>query len=220
MMTVRLAAFVLLATLAPAQKSLVTSSAKPQPSPAEPSLPVINYNACPFEGCSFRKWTVNRKSKMYSSWQNNRHEVATLNAREGVTGLTGVLVIRKPDRFLVRRPIPYFSLKAGDVILQYAEWGEGYADLWANGVWHKDFDWGQTEDGDVNLTSGGFAQPQILEDDNVTLVQHGIKEWWVQVKRVDGNTGWVLADKNFDGMDALGDPPAKDHILRRSPQTD
>jgi hypothetical protein len=133
MMTVRLIVFSLFTTVTLAQQPSVTSSAKPQQRPVEPSLPVINYKACPFEGCTFRKWTVKRKSKMYSSWQDNRHEVTTLKPREEVTGLTGVLVIRKPDRFQVRQFIPYFSLKTGDVILQYAEWGEGYADLWANG---------------------------------------------------------------------------------------
>jgi hypothetical protein len=215
MMTVRLIVFTLLTTLTLAQQPSVTSSAKPPQSPAEPGLPVIDYNACPFEGCTFRKWTVNRTSKIYSSWQANRREVSTLKPREEVTGLTGVLVIRKPDSFQVRQPIPYFSLKTGDVILQYAEWGEGYADLWANGVWHKGFDWGQTEDGDVVLTNAGFTLPQILRDDNVTLVQHGIKEWWVQVKRASGQTGWVAVEENFDGMDALGDP----HPERTFPPT-
>ena len=112
-----------------------------------------------------------------------------------MTGLTGVLISRKPDRFLVKQPIPYFSLKVGDEILQYAEWGEGAADLWTNGVWYKSFDWGQTEDGSL-----------ILSDDNVTLVEHGSREWWVQVKIISVKTGWVLALRNFDGMDALGDP--------------
>jgi hypothetical protein len=207
MMTVRLIVLILLTTLVLAQQPSVTIPARPPQGPAEPNLPVIYYKICPFEGCTFRKWTVNRKSEMYSSWQDNRREVTTLKPREEVTGLTGVLVIRKPDRFQVRKPIPYFSLKTGDVILQYAEWGEGYADLWANGVWHKNFDWGQTEDGDVVLTNAGFTLPQILRDNNVTLVQHGIKEWWVQVKTVGGQTGWVAAKDNFDGMDALGDPP-------------
>ena len=166
----------------------------------EPVLPVIYEKACPFEGCTFRQWTVKKPSKMYSSWQKNRSLVATLRAGEKVVGLTGVLISRKPDRFLVKRPIPHFSLTVGDVILQYAEWGEGAADLWAKGVWYKSFDWGETEDGNL-----------ILSDDNVTIVEHGSREWWVQVKTASGKTGWVLASGNFDGMDALAETLGENH---------
>ena len=98
---------------------------------------------------------------MHSSWQDSRSVVATLKAGEKVSGITGVLVVWKPDRFLVKRPIAHLSPKAGGVILQYVEWEEGSADLWAKGVWYKSFDWGQTgEDGDL-----------VLSDENVTLAE-------------------------------------------------
>ena len=188
----------------------MTLAAAPMPSapPAErkahtsePVLPVLYEKACPFEGCTFREWTVAQLSTMHPSWEDSRSVVATLKVGEKVTGITGVLVVRKPDRFLVKRPIAHLSLKAGDVILQYVEWGEGSADLWAKGVWYKSFDWGQTgEDGDL-----------VLSDENITLVEHGSSEWWVQVKTLRGKVGWVLANDNFNGMDALGDPPTEDH---------
>jgi len=131
---------------------------------------------------------------MYSSWRGNRTKLVMLKAGEGVTGLTGVYIIRKPDRYLVKQTSTAFSLKTGDVILQYAEWGEGAADLWANGHWYKNFGSGVTDD-DNRL---------VLDENSFKLVAHGIKEWWVQVKRVDGQTGWVLVEDNFDGMDSLG----------------
>jgi len=134
---------------------------------------------------------------MYSTWQDGRKPSGELKTGEKVQGLTGVYITRQPDRFLVMQPIPSLSLKTGDVLLQYGEWGEGAADLWAAGQWHKDFDWGQTtEDGQ-----------QVLAEENLTLIRHGVKEWWVQVKRADGLTGWVLADGNFGHMDQLGDGP-------------
>jgi hypothetical protein len=92
---------------------------------------VIDYNAFPFEGCTFRKWTVTHDSKMYSSGQEDRAELVELKAGEGVMELTGVHITRKPDRFLVTQPIPALSLNVGDVILQYTYWGEWVADLWA-----------------------------------------------------------------------------------------
>jgi hypothetical protein len=194
MIAMRLGTLILLTMISTAQQTAIAPPADKRSGITEPALPVIYQKACPFEGCTFRQWTVNKQSKMYSSWQSNRNLVATLKAGEKVTGLTGVLISRKPDRFLVKQPTPYFSLKVGDVILQYAEWGEGAADLWAKGVWYKSFDWGQTEEGDL-----------ILSDDNVTLVEHGSREWWVQVKTLSGKMGWVHASGNFDGMDALAE---------------
>jgi hypothetical protein len=196
----------LLLRMSAAQQPTIASPENKELKVHEPTLPVIYEKACPFEGCTFRNWTVKTESTMYSSWHDKRSAVATLKAGEKVIGLTGVLVTRRPDRFLVKLPIPYLSLKVGDVILQYAEWGEGTADLWANEVWYKSFDWGQTEQGNL-----------ILSDDNVTLVEHGSREWWVQVKTISGKVGWVLADGNFDGMDALADSSNNDDSTSPQP---
>lgn len=206
MIAIRFGILMLFAALATAQQAAVASRA--QAIRAEPGLPVVDYNACPFEGCVFRDWTVNRHSTLYDTWQKGRKAVGHLSVGEKVQGLTGVYITRKPDRFVVKQAIPYLSLKTGDVILQYAEWGEGYADLWANGVWYKDFDWSQVDDGQaITLADGGFTSPLVFRDDNVTLVRHGIKEWWVQVRSVGGKTGRVLAQGNFDHMDRFGEDP-------------
>jgi len=193
---IQLAALCALATFSLAQQPPPAASTNVKGSIGEPSLPVVNYNACPFEGCTFRDWIVNKDPAMYSAWQDDRKLVGQLKQGQTVRGLTGVYITRRPDRFLVREPIPALSLEIGDVILQYGEWGEGAADLWIRGEWHKSFDWGQTEDGKL-----------ILTDENLMLARRGVKEWWVQVKTSDGTTGWVLADGNFDHMDQLGDAP-------------
>jgi len=52
----------LLAAQAPAKKA----------STAEPTLPVVNFRACPFEGCSFRKWIVLKDVALYSNWKEDR----------------------------------------------------------------------------------------------------------------------------------------------------
>ena len=168
----------------------------------EPDLPVVVDHACPFEGCTFREWSVEKETTIYSSWQDHRTQVGTLKTGEKVLGITGIYIIRQPDRFLVTQPIAALSLKVGDVVLQYGEWGEGTADLWAAGQWHKNFDWAESEDGHL-----------ILREENLTLVRHGVKEWWVQVKRADGLTGWTPATDNFGHMDQLGDTPEeKSHL--------
>src|SRR5215469_2233117 len=162
----------------------------------EPDLPVVVDHACPFEGCTFREWSVEKDTTVYSGWQDQRRQVGTLKTVEKVQGIVGVYIIRQPDRFLVTQPIAALSLKVGDVVLQYGEWGEGTADLWAAGQWYMNFDWGESEDGHL-----------ILSDENLTLLRHGVKEWWVQVKCADGLRGWTPATDNFGHMDQLGDPP-------------
>ncbi len=201
MIAVRFGALLLLALFATAQQNSIP---RVKASVPEPKLPVVSYDACPFEGCIFREWTVTKRSTIYSTWQDHRRVLGRLTKGERVQGLTGVYVTREPDRFLVKRAISYLSLRSGDEILQYMESGEGYADLWANGVWHKDFDWGQTDGSVVTLTDGGFTSPLVLGD-NVTLVRHGIKEWWAQVRTANGKTGWVLVQDNFSHMDRFGD---------------
>ena len=195
-MAMRHALFFLLTTYAFSQQTPPSSPAKVATSIAEPDLPIVSENACPFEGCTFREWTVEKDSILDSSWQDGRKPLGELKSGERVQGLTGVHITRQPDRFLVTEPIPALGLKVGEVVLQYGEWGEGTADLWAGGQWHKNYDWGQTENSQL-----------VLSEANLKLVRHGVKEWWVRVKRSDGLTGWVLADGNFGHMDQLGDPP-------------
>jgi hypothetical protein len=217
MIATRFAALLLLAALANAQNISAPESA---PSPvAEPELPVIDHNVCPFEGCVFRQWTVIKPATLCNSWRDERKAIGELKEGEKVQGVTGTYVIHKPDRFLVKKPIPLFSLNPGDVILQYQEWGEGSADLWAKGRWHRDFDWGETQDGDPVLTQDGFTLPPVFPEGSVELVEQGVKEWWVRVTRADQTTGWVLEQGNFSNMDRLGGSPEKQAGAKPSPAT-
>lgn len=195
-MNARLLVFILLTAIAPSQQAQTASDGKHSGSIGEPNLPVATENVCPFEGCSFREWTVEKDTALYSSWKDDRKQVAELKGGEKVQGLDGVYITRQPDRFLVTQPIPGLSLRTGDVILEYAERGEGYADVWMNGKWYRDFDWGQGDDDAYHFT-----------EDNLTLIRKGVKEWWVEVRTATGLTGWSLDDGNFGHMDQLGDGP-------------
>src|SRR5580700_6112361 len=95
------------------------NSATPQP----PS-PVIDYNACPFEGCTFGKWLVTHETTIFTTWEEGRKPWATLKKGEVVTGLTGVHVTWEPDRVQVFQPIPELKLQPGDIILRYMQRGE------------------------------------------------------------------------------------------------
>jgi len=185
----------LFATLTFAQQDGAAGAAGQSQDGAEPTLPVIDNNACPFEGCTFREWTVTTDSTLYSTWQDSRTETGKLKPGDKVTGLTGVHVTRKPDRILVRQPIADLAAKPGDVILRYMYVGEGFANIWANGTWHKEYDCSFIAERNGSGCAKGCA---------AVVTEDGVKEWWVQVRTSSGKTGWALAHDNFAGMDILG----------------
>jgi hypothetical protein len=187
-----LCSLLLFATLAFARQN---GPAAPTNGGGEPKLPVIDENACPFEGCTFREWTVTKDSTLYSAWQDGRTETGTLKPGDKVTGLTGVHLTRKPDRILVRQPIPDLAVRPGDIILRYMYVGEGFANIWAKGNWHKEYDCSFI----IEQNGSGCANECAA-----VVTETGVKEWWVQVKTGNGKTGWVLVQDNFDGMDILG----------------
>jgi hypothetical protein len=174
-----------------------------KPTTPEPRLPVIDYKACPFEGCTFGKWLVVRDTTIFSSWKGERKPAAKIKKGDVVTGLTGVHITYEPDHVKVFKPIPELHLQPGDVILRYMYHGEGYADIWVKGQWKKDYDCTFITEKDG---SG------CLADCVAKVVSGGKKDWWVQLKTANGSTGWTKADGQFNCMDAFGGDPDCDQL--------
>lgn len=193
MARLKLATFLLMAVLAFWQERPACAE---EPRGTEPALPLVDYNACPFEGCTFREWKVTKASTMYSSWQQERKELRKLQLGDTVTGLTGVHITFRPDRILVKQAMADLGLQPGDVILRYMYLGEGFANVWFRGAWHKEFDCTF-----ITEKNGGGC----LRDCSAVVTEEGKKEWWVKIKTSTGQTGWVLVDENFEGMDILAD---------------
>jgi hypothetical protein len=169
----------------------------------EPSLPVVDDNACPFEGCIFRKWVVARDSTIFSSWKDDRKPMSILKKGEVVTGLTGVHITYEPDRIKVLKPIPELHLQPGDIILRYMYHGEGLADIWVKGQWKKEYDC-----------------TFIMEKDGSGCLRHcpakvmseGRKDWWVRLKTAQGLIGWAKVEDQFDCMDDLAGDAKCDNL--------
>jgi hypothetical protein len=166
----------------------------------EPSLPVIDENACPFEGCSVRKWIVIKDDTLFSSWKEDRKPVGSVKKGEIVTGLTGVHLTLQPDRIEVVKPIPELHLKPGDTFPRYMYQGEGFADIWVKGEWKKMYDCSFITEPD----GSGCAR-----NCSGKVASLGNKEWWVRVKTSKGLLGWVKEEGQFDCMDSLGGDDAK-----------
>lgn len=171
----------------------------------EPRIPVIDYGACPFEGCTFEKWLVTRDDTLLSTWKNGGKPITTVHKGEVVVGLTGVHVTYEPDRIQVTESIPELHLQSGDIILRYMYHGEGFADFWAKGQWKKDQQWDFITEEDH---SG------CLRDCSAKVIEGGRKVWWVRVKTSKGSIGWTKANGQFDCIDAFGGDDACDNLNR------
>src|SRR5208282_3031601 len=43
-----------------------------------PTLPFFDWNACPFEGCTYGKWTAATAVDVFDTWKPSRKRIATL----------------------------------------------------------------------------------------------------------------------------------------------
>jgi hypothetical protein len=185
----------LLTALADAQNP--SASKATESNVPEPELPVVEYSG--IGGLDGMAQVVTKRSTIYDTWRENRKAIGQLSEGEKVNEFGGVCVTRKPDRLRVNKVDPDFTLKAGDVILQYAHWGAAKADIWASGGWHRYFDWGETDHGTKEIfyaEKDGTLLP-VLQKWDLTVIEPGIREWWLRVSREDGTSGWVLVQGNL-----------------------
>jgi hypothetical protein len=169
----------------------------------EPRLPVIDRNACPFEGCTFGKWIVKRETAVFDTWEQARKQLFVLQKGAVVTGLTGVHIVHEPDRIRILKLIPELQVQPGDVILRYMYHGEGASDLWVKGQWKKEYDTGFV----TELDNSG-----CLRDCSAKVISQGRKEWWARLKNRQGQMGWTKVEDQFDCVDALGGNPKCDSL--------
>lgn len=168
-----------------------------------PQLPVVDYNACPFEGCHFGKWIVTHKSMIFTTWKEGRKPWAALTKGEIVNGLTGLHITYEPDRVQVLQPIPELNLHPGDIILRYMYRGEGFADIWLNGKFMKDYE----STFIVEKDKSG-----CLRDCPAQVISEGRKDWWVRLKTPEGKIGWAKVEDQFNCMDSFGGDPECDKL--------
>jgi len=162
-----------------------------------PELPLFDWNACPFEGCTYRQWTVAKKPvDVFDTWKQTRRKIAQLPVGEKVSGITGVVITFKPGIIRMDRDLPDQGLRRGDTILTYAYRGEGFSAVWFNGKYDSSYD--------ISFTKWPNGEGCGGDHCAATYVDLGKKEWWAEVKFRSGRTGWVnMNDAEFSGVDVL-----------------
>ena len=162
----------------------------------EPTLPVIDNDACPGKIAPMPNVKLVEDAIIYSSPDKGKL-VAKMRAGEKVTVLSGANVVRQPDRAVIRvaprGDTSWPPLKVGDIALGYGWHVDGNMVFWAKGVWFEETIEAVAEKGECGFTSG-FGPAGCTID----IVKDGTIEWWVQVKTSAGLSGWVLAVKYND----------------------
>jgi hypothetical protein len=145
--------------------------------PKRPPRVFVDVGACPFECCTYRRWTVEKETALLDR-PNGKRVVVSLSKGDVVTGLTGE-VISVPIPVKTDRDIPETPIKAGDTFYVLHYDGEGYWKVWFRGKMTS-----------VHQSVIDVPQPKA--------------KWWVKIKDSHGNIGWALSHGNFGNQDACG----------------
>jgi hypothetical protein len=163
---------------------------------AQDPRPPANYadnGACPFECCTYRRWSVTRDTVLYQ--QRSEKSAVAFRVRKGdhVTGVTGVVITLKPGKAIVRRATTIgegrrqVKLKQGDVLYLLHYMGEGFFKIWFRG---KIYENEMPDLGDAKSKIQVLNQPDTV--------------WWMKVKNSRNQVGWSKQNDNFGDIDACG----------------
>ncbi len=167
------------------------SDYKPQ---SAPSLPFLDWNACPFEGCTYGKWIAAAPVAVFNTWEPSRKRIATLPPKGIVTAISGVVITYKPGVIRLNKDLPEYGLQHGDTILTYTYRGEGFSAVWFKGRFYHDYD--------ISLAKWPDGSGCLKAECEGTYVDLGEKVWWAKVKMSSGVIGWVnMNEAKFDGVD-------------------
>jgi hypothetical protein len=165
-----------------------------------PSLPYLDWKACPFEGCAYKEWTAQRQVVVYDTWEEKRRPVGQLENGVIVKAITGVVITSRPGVVRMDRDLPARGLKTGDQILTYTDLGEGFSAVWLKGRFYSEFEISIAKLPDGTGCGGAHCA--------ATYVNLGEKKWWAQVELKSGAKGWVNMDHvgdDFKGTSLLWD---------------
>ena len=167
-----------------------------QPTPhreVEPPVPFYDWGACPFEGCTYRRWQAVKPVTVWTG-RDRRHVAFTIKPKEWARGITGVVLTVRPGvtRVLVKMTLgdkPQVALAAGDLLYTLHDLGEGYDLFWFHGKIYSDQISGEADDGPPTVG----AQIQIISRPEYV--------WWVKVRNAKGQVGWTDQTDRFTNMD-------------------
>jgi hypothetical protein len=162
-----------------------------------PRLPFLDWGACPFEGCTYRRWQAVRVTTVWRERDHASPVAYSIGSGEWVEGLTGVVITYKPGVSKVLAPMTLGQgasvvVAPGDILLTLHYLGEGYDLFWFKGLTYQDQIASDKPDPDP-------PAPEL----KVQVVSRARTAWWVKVMNKKRQIGWTDQTRNFAHMDAL-----------------
>lgn len=186
------------------------------PTSAEPAGPpledgwYVRLGACPFEGCVYRDWTVERDTVLYSQERGNT-QIGMARKGDTVQAITGNLYVVPVPVDVTHDHVDRdgLRLESGQRfhLLDYV--GEGYHHVWLDGKEHqfRALYMYVKEDyrTDVSRFQTCEAPSALCWWKIAPEHRRQLTEWWVQIVLPDGTVGWTSEpEENFGNMDEYG----------------
>ncbi|MEQ1780419.1 MAG: hypothetical protein ABMA14_03605 [Hyphomonadaceae bacterium] len=151
------------------------------------------FGACPGEGCGLGDWRAFGPVKLLADSIAGAPVVTTVPDGEWVT------VVKSIDRVAPQRGVVLKDsdeVYAGDEIWAVGYEGEGIVTVWRGG----------------DLVSVGGSDEDVVRWDQIPeqAAPKPRAGWWVQVRRANGQNGWVLNGGGFGCIGAIDPPPECD----------
>jgi len=159
-----------------------------------------DYGACPFECCTYRRWSVEANTVLYKQRSTSSGVAFRVKKGDHVVGLTGVVVTLKPGTAIVKKTHTLgigkqkTAVKRGDVLYLLNYEGEGVYKIWFRGRFYES----------EMPTAPDLVSKVPIEqrEESVHVVSEPEYIWWVKVKNNRGQVGWSRQDENFGDMDS------------------
>lgn len=162
--------------------------------------PVVNglyeaQGACPFEGCSPGELRARGPVELQARPEPSAPVVATVPPGEWVNTVASINRTR-PTRGVVAEAIEIYvsetenkRLEAGEVVYMTDYYGEGEVELWRRG--------------ERLSYMGESIRWEFSSDAQRAADDAAGAGWWIEVRRDNGQTGWVLGGGDFDCLGAI-----------------
>jgi hypothetical protein len=153
----------------------------------------VDKEACPFECCTYQKWTTEESTIAYARPDRRAKRLGKFKAGSQVTALTGEVRTRA-GRYVILQA--HGKYKPGDVLWVYTPLGEGFYKVWFKGKMYQEqlvyingpFEW-------------SLGSCEEAPDCWGKLDKDLQAEWWVKIKSAHGWVGWTNQADNFSNKD-------------------
>jgi hypothetical protein len=175
--------------------------------PAEPDneLPPLNYRdegQCPFEGCIYGDWVVEKPTVIYKDI-NSVETYFGVRPGDNIKAITGVVITKTLGRVEALKDVTLtgennekVEVRAGDVLYPLNYEGEGIWKIWYKGkMVYEGLDEPKTR-----------INPQYTKENLLGLktIKLPVYEWWVKIQNSEGLEGWTQDTENFGNNDRFG----------------